>query len=157
MHIGYDVAEVSITAIQKNIIDASGHDIFQKTGMQNALNLLCRDHILEKCITVFREISRLTHCMYSTPSELLICDQIIPSSTGIQNGDQLGPYSLHCLSVTLNTWYLNNNTIINTAKSVIDFTRKIIANLNSFGLEVNSSKTDVISYDAESKKRVDHA
>ena len=54
-------------------------------------------------------------------------------------------------------WYLDNVTIGGPSESVIDPYPKIGADISSIGLEVNTSKTQVISYCAESRKSVTHS
>ena len=110
-------------------------------------------------------ISRLIHCAYSTPSALLIGDKIIASSSGVQQGD---PHSLllfalainniaHSVWTPLNICYLNDATVGGPSKSIIDSYSKTIADLSFISLEVNTSKTEVISYCTESGKSVVHS
>ena len=161
-------AEAAVNATQKFINNARPHDTMSKNNMQNAFNSLRRDTIVEKSITTYPGICRLIHCAYSTPYALLIGDKIIASSSGVQKGDPLGPllFALvvneidHSVGTPLNKWYFNDVTIDGSSKSNIDSYPKIVADLSSIGLEVNTSKTEVIStchYCSKTRKMVEHS
>ena len=157
------VAEAAVHTIHKFINNAHPHDIMLMIDMQNAFNSLRGDHIHEKSITTSPGICTLIHGAYSTPSALLIGDKIIAFSSDVQQGDPLGPLLLavndiaHSVGTPLNIWYLNVVMIGGPSESVIDSYPKIVADLSSIGLEVDTSKTEVISYHTESGKNVFHS
>ena len=94
MTVGFGVAggaEAAVHTTQKCINDACPHDIMIKNDMQNAFNSL-RRIIYQKCVTTCQEICRLVHCDYSIPSILLIGNEIIASSPGVQQGDPHGQH-----------------------------------------------------------------
>ena len=103
VQVGFSVsggAEAAAHATRKFISNAHPHDIMLKIDMRNAFNSLRRDHILEKNITTCPGICRLIHCAHSTPSALLIGDEIIASSSGVQQGDPLSPLLPSMISPT---------------------------------------------------------
>ena len=118
-------------------------------------------YALEKSTTTCPGICRLKHCAYATLSALLFDDEIIASSSGVQQGDPFGRllFALavnniaHSDGLPLSIWYLDDATIGGPSKSVIDTYQKIVADLS---LEVNTSMTEVISYHTESRKSVVH-
>ena len=112
------------------------------------------DHILEKSITTCPGICRLIHCAYATPSALLISDKIIASFSGVHQGDSLSPLLFaivvndiaYAVGSPLSIWRIDDVTKSGPFESVIDSYTKIVADLSSIGLEVNTSKAEVICY-----------
>ena len=105
------------------------------------------------------------HCAYFAPSALLIDDEIIASSSDVQQDGPLGPllFALpvhditHSVVTPLSICYLDDVTIDGPSESVINSYRKIVSDLCSIGLEVNTSNTLVIYYCTESRKSVYHS
>ena len=168
VQVGYVVTggeEAAVYATRKFIINACPHDIMLRIDVQNAFYSLCRDNILEKSITTCLGICRFIHCAYLTPSALLISNKIIASSSSVQRGDPLGPLLsaltdndiAHSVKTSPNIWYLDDIMIGVPSKSVMDSYPNIIADLSCIGLEVNTSKIEVISYCTESLKSVVHS
>ena len=125
-----------------------------KLDMRNAFNSVNRAHILETCARRCPEISKLAGLSYGRPSTLLIGNTIISSSTGVQQGDPLGPL-LFALSVDdiarsarceLNVWYLDDATLGGPADTVTDDLRRILPALSDIGLVVNPSKSEIIHF-----------
>ena len=84
-------------------------------------------------------------------SHLFFGDHIIDSEENVQQGDPMGSFLLSLairdiiksLKSELNTWYLNNGTIVGNTHIVRDGYKKIISAVNSHSLEVNPSKCEL--------------
>ena len=126
--------------------------IVLKIDYNNAFNSIRRDTLLSIIQNHYPEIYPFIWQSYSTPSALLFGDHIIQSSSGVQQGDPLGPalFSLSLqplvdsLSSELNIWYLDDGTIGGSAEDVINDLKTIIHQSPHLGLELNASKCEVI-------------
>ena len=99
--------------------------------MMNAFNSVRRDHVLQTCLDRTPEIAKLAFLAYSKPSSVIASGHSITSSTGIQQGDPIGPL-LFALAVDqiangidseLNVWYLDDATIGGSPESVLSDVR----------------------------------
>ena len=126
--------------------------IVLKIDYKNAFNSIRRDTLLSIIQNHYPEIYPFIWQCYSTPSALLFGDHIIQSSSGVQQGDPLGPalFSLSLqplvdsLSSELNIWYLDDGTIGGSVEDVINDLKTIIHQSPHLGLELNASKCEVI-------------
>ncbi|XP_029654943.1 uncharacterized protein LOC115228510 [Octopus sinensis] len=134
-------------------MDSSLEYLLVKLDISNAFNTVRRDHLLETCLSLAPSAYPLVHLSYSQPSLLLFGDSFIVSSTGVQQGDPLGPFLFamcvnsvaHSVRSPVNIWYLDDATICGPPRSVLDDLRSIIPALSSIGLEINSSKSEVLN------------
>ena len=130
---------------------AQSSQIAIKLDVRNAFNSVRRDHVLEVCKLRCPLIYNLAFLSYGSPSTLLAGDHIISSSTGVQQGDPLGPllFSLaidevaRSVSSPLNLWYLDDATIAGPPLTVAQDLRKIVPSLKSLGLVVNPAKSEI--------------
>ena len=91
---------------------------------------------------------------------MLIGDKIIASSSSVQQGDPHGPLLsalavndlVYSVKTPLSIWYLDDVTTGGPSEFIIDVYRKIVGNLCSISADVNTSKTDVVSYGTQGKK-----
>ena len=121
--------------------------------VRNAFNSVRRDHVLEVCKRRCPLVYNLAFLSYGFPSSLLVSGHLIPSSTGVQQGDPLGPllFALavddiaRSLSSPLNLWYLDDATIAGPVDTVLDDVSKIVPGLSAIGLDVNPSKSEIIN------------
>ena len=135
--------------------------ILVKLDMKNAFNSLRRDHMLEVCHRRAPSIYRFAHLSYSTPSLLVAADSLIPSTSGVQQGDPLGPllFALavddlaRSVSSPVNFWYLDDATIGGPCNTVVKDLQSLIPGLASIGLEVNPSKSEIINIDSTNFER----
>ena len=74
-----------------NNIDSNDHKIIVKLDMMNAFNSVRRDHVLQTCLDRTPEIDKLSFLVYSKPSSDIASGHSITSSTGVQQGDPIGP------------------------------------------------------------------
>ena len=101
--------------------------VMVKLDLKNAFNSVRRDHLLEVCRRRAPSIFPLARLAYGSPSSLLVTEKIIPSSTGVQQGDPLGPllFALavddiaRSLSSPVNLWYLDDATLAGPAVRVL--------------------------------------
>ncbi|CAE1314236.1 unnamed protein product [Acanthosepion pharaonis] len=129
--------------------------ILLKLDMKNAFNSIRRDHALEVCHRRTPSIFKLAHLSYSHPSMLIASDNIISSATGIQQDDPLGPL-LFLMAVDgvarsivspFNIWYLDDATLGGSIEGVTADLRRVIPALSLLGLEINTSKSEIINLD----------
>lgn len=138
--------------------------ILLKLDMKNAFNSIRRDHALEVCHQRTPPIFKLAHLSYSHPSLLIASDNIISSATGIQQGDPLGPLLFamaidgvaRSIASPFNIWYLDDATLGGSVETVAADLQRVIPALSLLGLEINSSKSEIINlnYSADDFKSV---
>ena len=146
--------EAAVHALREYIDDdrSQGH-VVVKLDMKNAFNSVRRDRVLEVCYSRAKSLYHLVNMAYGKPTNLLFGDDIIASSTGVQQGDPLGPL-LFALAVDdiargvvspLNMWYLDDATIGGPPGTVLADLRRLIPLLEGIGLVVNPKKSEIIN------------
>lgn len=146
--------EAAVHAARKYITASSTlaeKRVLLKIDFKNAFNTLRRDHFLSEAKEFSPEIYNYLWQSYAHPSKLIIGDETINSSTGIQQGDPLGP-ALFCLGVQkltkdlvseLNLWYLDDASLGGKPTTVYEDLEKIITGAKALGLEINTSKCEL--------------
>jgi len=121
----------------------------------NAFNLVDRSTLLREVRTRCPSISLWVDFLYGQSARLYVGDDHILSTTGVQQGDPLGPLLfalvLHPLVLRIrdsckllfHAWYLDDGTIIGDAKEVAKALDVIIAEGPRLGLQLNIKKTEV--------------
>ncbi|KAD4385977.1 hypothetical protein E3N88_26146 [Mikania micrantha] len=121
----------------------------------NAFNLVSRTSLLHEVRTRCPSISLWVDFLYGQPARLYVGNDHIWSTTGVQQGDPLGPLPfalvLHPLvhrikvgcALSFHAWYLDDGTIIGDAKEVAKALDIIRAEGPVLGLELNIKKTEV--------------
>nr|GEU56443.1 putative reverse transcriptase domain-containing protein [Tanacetum cinerariifolium] len=121
----------------------------------NAFNLVDRTALLHEVRTRCPSISLWVDFLYGQSARLYVGDDHIWSTTGVQQGDPLGPLLfalvLHplvhrirdCCQLLFHAWYLDDGTIIGDAKEVAKAINIIRAEGRRLGLELNIKKTEV--------------
>ena len=149
-------AEAAVHAVRTfitNNIDSNDHKIIVELDMTNAFTSVRRDHVLQTCLDRTPDIAKLSFLACSKPSSVIASDHSITSSTGVQQGDPIGPL-LFALAVDqiasgveseLNVWYLDDATIGGSPKSVLSDVQRCINGLMRIGLIVSPKKTDIIN------------
>ena len=121
--------------------------------VSNAFNSIRRDHLLETCQSRSPEILNLAHLAYGKPSNLYIGENVIPSASGVQQGDPLGPllfalgvdHVARGVSSPINIWYLDDATIGGPPDVVVRDLENIIPKLAEIGLHINSAISEIIN------------
>ena len=173
-------AEAAVHAVRTfitNNIDSNDHKVIVKLDMMNAFNSVRRDHVLQTCMDRTPEIAKLSFLAYSKPSSVIASVHSITSSTGVQQGDPIGPI-LFALAVDqiasgvdseLNVWYLyelsgeialkNNHyyylddaTIGGSPESVLSDVQRCITGPKRIGFIVNPKKTEIINVGLAAEK-----
>ncbi|XP_022023453.1 uncharacterized protein LOC110923700 [Helianthus annuus] len=123
----------------------------------NAFNLVDRIALLNEVRKMCPSISAWVDFLYGQPARLYVGNDYIWSSTGVQQGDPLGPlllaFVLHPLVLRIrdrckllfHAWYLDDGTIIVDATQVTKALDIIRVEGHSLGLLLNIKKTEVFS------------
>ena len=126
-----------------------------KVDMANAFNACSREALLHRTREHLPELYSWVQWCYTCVGELRFGSHRIGSSTGVQQGDPLGPilFSLVLLELTenlrqldgirLSLWYLDDGTVIGTRKAVRQLLDHLIVNGPRFGLHLNLSKCEI--------------
>ena len=139
--IPYGQVGVGIPGGSETAIHVTCHYIYQHTSnssiallkidMKNAFNECSRTAFFEQIAEDFPEISAWVKWCYSQPAELRFGSRHIMASSGVQQGDPLGPllFSLVLLQfidfvklhdlVNLHLWYLDDGTYIGSKSSLL--------------------------------------
>ena len=130
---------------------------------RSAFNSVRRDRFLHVVREKFSCLFPFVWLAYRTSAHLFFGDSIIPSATGVQQGDPLGPVlfslAIHSLASelvsTFNVCYLDDGTLGGSPQSVLaDFTN-ILEQSSSLGLSLNLSKCEVCIAGASSTPFID--
>ena len=130
-------------------------NIMIKLDMRNAFNTIRRDTVLESVHKRASAIYPFVRLAYESDSTLIFGDSTILSSTGIQQGDPLGPllFALGADNIALqvrspiNIWYLDDATIIGPPTTVKEDISIIILAHENIGLEINPKKSEITNVD----------
>ena len=118
------------------------------------MNQCSRTAFLDRVSKDFLEISHWVHWCYSQPAELRFGHRRILASTGVQQGDPLGPllFSLVLLQFLdstsaserclLSLWYLDDGTFIGSRSALLSLLSCFAHSGPSFGLHINLSKCE---------------
>ena len=125
--------------------------VMVKIDVKNAFNSIRRDTFLHQIHSRCPDIYNMARQAYGTPTPLYIGDTLIASSTGVQQGDPIGPLAFSLaidacarnISSEFNIWYLDDATIAGPASTIVEDLRTIQVNLHNIGLELNPRKCEV--------------
>ena len=150
------IAEAAVHAMRKfisNEIDSHYPKVMVKLDMKNAFNSVRHDHVLQTCLDRILEIAKLAFLVYSKSSSVIASVHSITSSSGVQQGDPIGPL-LFTLAIDqiasgvqpeLNVWYLDETIIGSSPESVLSDVQRCITGLRRIGLNGNQKMTEIIN------------
>ena len=134
-------------------MSTSSNKLMLKLDFRNAFNSLRRDKMLFSVSELAPTFYQYILSSYGKPSCLYCGDHIIQSAEGVQQGDPVGPL-LFCLSIhqlvsklqsELVLFYLDDGTIAGSLQDVLADLRLIEFEASKLGLELNHSKSEVIT------------
>ena len=122
-----------------------------KVDFQNAFNNIRRDHILHSVKESYPEMYPFVWQAYEKSSNLFYGDYIIHSSSGLQQGDPLGPFLfalgiqplISQLKSKLNTWYVDDGAVADEPSIVKEDLITIIREGSKIGLILNTGKCEL--------------
>ncbi|XP_022032741.1 uncharacterized protein LOC110933848 [Helianthus annuus] len=121
----------------------------------NAFNMVDRSAFLQQVHQRCPSIYRWVQFLYAQPARLYVGSECFRATTGVQQGDPLGPLlfalALHPLilrvqehcNLPFHAWYLDDGTIIGNAMEVAKALEIINTEGPSLGLHLNIKKTEV--------------
>jgi hypothetical protein len=128
-----------------------------KAGFENAFNFISRQAFLEEVARELPGLSRWAHWWYGQPARLWAEEETLQSSSGVRQGDPLGPllFSLVlrrvCVKLSekypdldLNVWYLDDGTIVGSRAAVAAIMQDLASpEVQALGLHLNLDKCEV--------------
>ena len=143
--------EAAARAVRHYMESATGRKVILKIDLTNAFNTIRRDIILSAIREQFPDGYHLFFQTYSGSTNLYHGVKIIPSATGLQQGDPAGPalFSLGINSLVksieaeLNTWFLDDGTIGDDVDSVLRAFDHLIEGFPELDEEINGGKCEI--------------
>ncbi|XP_065318673.1 uncharacterized protein LOC135926672 [Gordionus sp. m RMFG-2023] len=149
-----DRCEVSLHMTRMYLQTDPSDDILIKIDFSNAFNSLKRTALFNPILTLYPEYSQFIFDCYASPSHLQFGDRLIPSSSGIQQGDPLGSF-LFCLGINsliqgindqcklnLHNWYIDDGILGGSPSEVMKAVEIIKSSESSLGLRINQDKSE---------------
>ena len=132
-------------------LNANSNKILLKIDLRNAFNSIDRDVMLQVIKDKVPRLFAFIWQCYRHPTNLFYGSQKIPSQTGCQQGDPLGPllFSLGIHSIVqdlvceLNLFYLDDGTLGGDPEIVFNAFQKLVHLFSLIGLEINTSKCEL--------------
>jgi len=137
-------------------------DVLVKLDFSNAFNTIFRDKLSNEVKDRLPELYPFLYQCYRDDSTLLYNETEILSSSGVQQGDPLGPalFSLILqpiilpLCFKLNCWYLDDGTLGGLSKNVLTDLQMIIKDTAKIGLQLNPSKCEIFIQNSPDQKTI---
>ncbi|KAC9715903.1 hypothetical protein E3N88_45346 [Mikania micrantha] len=138
-----------------NSFHADGFLALLTVDFSDAFNMVDRATFLQEVHQRCPSIYRWVQFLYAQPARLYVGNECIGATTGVQQGDPLGPLlfalALHPLilrvqdrcKLPFHAWYLDDGTIIGNASAVAKALDIINERGPSLGLYLNIKKTEV--------------
>ncbi|PNY15245.1 auxilin-like protein [Trifolium pratense] len=111
----------------------------------NAFNMVDRSELLQEVRVRCPSISLWVEFLYDQSARLYIGDDHIMSSTGVQQGDPLGPllFALVLHPLILHAWHLDDGTVVGDSREVAKAFDIIRETGPRLGLVLNIRKTEI--------------
>lgn len=138
-----------------NSFHSDGAMAMLTVDFSNAFNLVDRTALLREVSLRCPSIAPWVQFLYAQPARLYVGDVCLGATTGVQQGDPLGPLlfalALHplvqrvqeCCSLPFQAWYLDDGTLIGNAAEVAKALNIIQTEGPVLGLKLNIQKTEV--------------
>ena len=147
-------AEAAVRAARCYLENMASGNLFVKVDFRNAFNTVRRDAILEAVAKHFPELLPFATSTLSGPSNLQFGNFILQSEEGAQQGDPLGPLYfclviaelLKAMKSELVLAYLDDITLGDDAKTVLQDFLLLAETAKSLGLEINMNKCEVVGH-----------
>ena len=130
--------------------------VLLKVDMRNAFNTVDRLAVLRAVHETCPELFPWVDWLYANESRLLFQGTVIRSSSGVQQGDPLGPalFSLalrHTVAqagaaADFNAWYIDDGIIGGDADVIARLLPDLTTSLTAAGLYLNPSKCELVSF-----------
>ena len=150
--------ESAVHAIRDLVESASSeiptaNQMLLKVDVKNAFNTVHREAVFAVVKRQCPEIFKIVHQAYSSRTPLYIGNTLIPSQTGVQQGDPLGPLCfalsidpiIRTLKSPLNLWYLDDGTLAGSVQTINQDLLNLIPKFQAIGLILNSQKCELTS------------
>ena len=126
-----------------------------KIDFENAFNTIDRQAVLSSAATSFPTLARWVHWCYGQPSDLHFGKSVLRSSSGVQQGDPLGPLlfaaALQPLAAELQRggldlafFYLDDGVVAGDVAAVAAALAHVQQRGSDFGLSLNLDKCEVV-------------
>ena len=148
-------AESAVHAVREYVAhhttDQHSNRILVKIDVKNAFNTIKRKAVLSEVHAMCPEIFNLALQSYGSRTPLFYGNRIIYSSSGVQQGDPLGPLGFALginraarnVTSELNVWYLDDGTLGGSVGEVVEQLASLKAELADVGLDVNPQKCEL--------------
>ena len=127
-----------------------------KFDFRNAFNCISRQVFLDELAAKFPSLYPFVSQCYGDPTVLRFGDRTLSSSTGVQQGDPLGPFlfclAIHpllqkirdrCPNLVANSWYLDDGVVAGSQRDVVEAFRLIDTEGPLKGMFLNTGKSEV--------------
>ena len=154
-------AEAAVNAARLFVQNLEVNQVFVKLDFTNAFNTLQRDRMLLAVEEMVPKILPLVHSPYASPSRLYLGDRTVISAERVQQGDPLCPL-LFCLSIhhmktqlasDFKVFHLDDRSLGGSCEDVLDDLEMVGAMASDLGLQLNTSKSEVVCHDSSTVAR----
>ena len=136
--------------------------VLVKLDIKNAFNTIRRDKLMLEVESKIPTLYPYFHAAYSGHTRLFFGEDMIPSQTGLQQGDPGAPAlfslgihnAISTLKSRLNMWYLDDGTLADHPDIVLEDIKKLIPDMEALGLDFNSSKCEIFTMNMRNEEEV---
>ncbi len=126
-----------------------------KLGFSNAFNTVNREYVLQEVRSKFPCLARFAHWCYAQESKLFFGSHTVPSASGVQQGDPLGPLlfalavqplakELKELGLDICLFYLDDGVLCGSTRTVARALELTQERCRSIGLALNVKKCELV-------------
>ena len=129
--------------------------VLLKLDFSNAFNTVSREYVLQEVRNKFPSLARFAHWCYSQESKLFFGNHTVPSASGVQQGDPLGPLlfalavqplakELKDLGLDICVFYLDDGVLAGNTRTVARALQLVQQRCSSIGLALNVKKCELV-------------